>query len=440
MLQQLNEASTVVLPLPVSRTIRERGVNPQVDLPKVALKQSASIATVSPIKARPPPSSSPSFFQRKKPSGAFKLTMPILYHVRSFRPVSAKCLRKAVGAGSTEPSVCEEERLNEAGGERGDMLLFLLRLGADVNGLFGGESLLHVIARRGLVSRVRLLSLFGADLEKKRKWGETPLMVSLEAGRLEVVRALAEMGADVNCAAERRWRGGLNASALSIASQKGYADLVQVILDRKKEKGERGGSGADGEGKASSDEERESFLEACRKGHTEVVRLFVDWKKEFLNAATATRATGLWLASSQGHTEVVHLLLTRGATVDTPDRSLWTPLMAASQNGWVSVVETLLYWSANVNAVDYLGATPLMVASTKNCQEVVRVLLQAGADVNATAKDGLTAFTAASRIGHAETVQILCDWGCKGEDRLSRETISLSLSLAVFTHRTEEFV
>ena len=84
-------------------------------------------------------------------------------------------------------------------------------------------------------------------------------------------------------------------------------------------------------------------------------------------------------SSSQGHTLVVKILLSAGATVDIQARDGETPLMHAANNGHLSCIELLLAAGAKVNHQSkQAGNTALLVASTRLHRQCVLRLLSAG--------------------------------------------------------------
>ena len=75
----------------------------------------------------------------------------------------------------------------------------------------------------------------------------------------------------------------------------------------------------------------------------------------------------------------------------------FTSLYIASQNGHLDVVRELLARGANIEAADNDGVTPLIIASLFGCVDVVRALLAAGANKHHVDNDGTTATSAAGR-------------------------------------------
>ena len=86
-------------------------------------------------------------------------------------------------------------------------------------------------AAEGDVARVRSLLASGADANARDAEGATALMRAAHAGHLDVVRALADAGADVNAADERGW-GALAKAVYNADVDRGYADVVELLIER----------------------------------------------------------------------------------------------------------------------------------------------------------------------------------------------------------------
>ena len=72
---------------------------------------------------------------------------------------------------------------------------------------------------------MRALMELGAEVNKAKDNGVTPLCVAAQQGHEAVVRALIEAGADVNKATDD------GVTPLSIAAQNGYTAIVQILRD-----------------------------------------------------------------------------------------------------------------------------------------------------------------------------------------------------------------
>jgi ankyrin repeat protein len=109
--------------------------------------------------------------------------------------------------------------------------------------------------------------------------------------------------------------------------------------------------------------------------------------------------------SDQDYTEIVRLLLNRGADINAQDEWGRTALMIAADGGYLETVKLLLDWEANVHLRDSNGNKALMRAAWKGHLEIVRSLLERGADVNTVdEKHGYTALllAAGGRAQHDE--------------------------------------
>ena len=149
---------------------------------------------------------------------------------------------------------------------------------------------------------------------------------------------------------------------------------------------------------------------ASQNGHADVVWLLLENSADADKATTSIGATPLYWASRNGHTDVVTLLLQHGADADkakTTDGA--TPLIMASQDGHTDVVQLLLEHGADADkATTDDGTTPLYMASTKGHTDVVLPLLEHGADPNiARADNDTTPLMMAASEGDLGTVQLL---------------------------------
>ncbi len=100
----------------------------------------------------------------------------------------------------------------------------------------------------------------------------------------------------------------------------------------------------------------------------------------------------LVIAASDGHDNIVELLLAAGVPVDAPlGSSEWTALFMSVRNGYLDIAATLLKAGANANVKDENGDAPL-IHLAKYCGEVelVRTFIKLGADVNATTRGDWT--------------------------------------------------
>lgn len=251
--------------------------------------------------------------------------------------------------------------------------------------------------------------------------GKTLLMYAAARGCLTAIKALLEWeGIDAGK------QDGLGYTAVLYAARNGHLDVLQALQAYNpallSHKGDASGS---------------PLMIAAASGRLSVVEhLLTDAD---VNAQGVKGHTALWLAAQGGHVEVVDLLLTRGASLDTSTTPAlfaacavgsqdtvkrlveggasithlsadWTsPLMIASEHGHLDVVRFLCKQvdSFHVNIANQAGGTALIYAAAAGHLAVVRYLIDAGAAINAQTKDGHSALTKAAQRGHTEVVKEL---------------------------------
>lgn len=123
--------------------------------------------------------------------------------------------------------------------------------------------------------------------------------------------------------------------------------------------------------------------------------------------------TPLTLASNQGHTLCVRLLLEAGALanpITPPGVKFGSPLNCAARNATDPLLmKTLLDFNADIEASGVDGITPLLHVARGKPVSFAKLLLDYGADINATSKDGLTSLTAAIIYNNHDVLHLLLD-------------------------------
>jgi ankyrin repeat protein len=156
------------------------------------------------------------------------------------------------------------------------------------------------------------------------------------------------------------------------------------------------------------------------------VRLLID-KGANVNARSKQGRTPLMIASAgDGNSDVVKLLIYKGADLSVKDNSNSTALLEAVDANDNATIRLLIEKGADVNARNKSGDTALMIASSYGNVEIMRTLLTKGADVNAVSaaetnhvKNGAIALGNFTALGYCvsyggkEAVKILLDAGAK---------------------------
>lgn len=121
---------------------------------------------------------------------------------------------------------------------------------------------------------------------------------------------------------------------------------------------------------------------AADRGLFDIVKLLINHGVHISGQGALAAATG------NGHTEIVHYLIEKGADVDEVgvrdfgDRRRMdqegAPLHKAASRGDVAMAKYLVEKGANTNSRDRLGRTPLEQAKEKRQKEVIEYLESIG--------------------------------------------------------------
>jgi ankyrin repeat protein len=261
---------------------------------------------------------------------------------------------------------------------------YLLELGIDPNSRNeeGWTALLGVA--QGSDDNIQLLKVLlsrGADVNARVEGqdsfrrGFTPLLIAVERGNHEIVKALLEAHVDLNA------RSHQGDSALILAAQSASVrryEIVDLLLR----------AGVDVNARNNKSETALMVAETDR-GADVVIRLLESGAD--VNLRDNGGCTALMRMAEHAKPGIVWALLERGADVNVTDIKGQTPLILAAPRRGPACVEILLDRGANIDAQDAMGKTPLMRAAENGSVEVVRLLLTRGADMNKRDRDGRTA-------------------------------------------------
>ncbi|CAL4062159.1 unnamed protein product [Meganyctiphanes norvegica] len=149
---------------------------------------------------------------------------------------------------------------------------------------------------------------------------------------------------------------------------------------------------------------------SASQGHTEMVALLLEFGAD-VNQINSEGVTALGLASAKGGTEVVRLLVQAGASLTSKDKQNQTPMVMAAQQGHLDVVKYLLScdWPGPNGLLKNQAHQSLVAAAKNGHSNVVDFLLDM-AEVSVDGDDcvtGETALTAAAGAGHTALVASL---------------------------------
>jgi ankyrin repeat protein len=213
---------------------------------------------------------------------------------------------------------------------------------------------------------------------------------AVKKGMMAVVEASLEE--NPNLVNARSQQSG--ASAVLLATYYGHSEIVRLLLEK----------GAD-----------LSPFEAAAVGATHGLALYLEKHPQLVNSPAPDGFTLLGLASFFGHTEIVRLLLSKGADPDLPSSNSQKvpPLCSAAAGKHLEIAHLLLERGANVNVRQERGFTPLMSAADNGDYEMAQLLLTYYADVNTRNDKGKSALDIARDKGFGHVESILLQYGAK---------------------------
>jgi ankyrin repeat protein len=339
----------------------------------------------------------------------------------------ARVMEQAREAGIEELSVLERLK-SMANGHTALMLAVmgghtavveqLLAVGVDptlVDGI--GNTVLHLAARRGILSLVdRLLALGVLDISALNTKGASALCFALDGGHSEVVNCLLSAGADADVTSADA------DTLLHLAAGSGLLSYVTSFL-------EQDAVAID----AANHQGATALITASRRGRTEVVRLLISRGAEVSKQDTVIQGTALLHAACSGHLDTVKVLLEASRNeLNLMSKRRMTPLLGALNNEHVEVANYLLESGANTVLVDADGDTVLHLAAGNGLLPcVASILEQDGVAVDATNHQGATALITAARGGQ---VDVVCSLISHGADASKQDSINQGTALLHAAH------
>ncbi len=158
-----------------------------------------------------------------------------------------------------------------------------------------------------------------------------------------------------------------------------------------------------------------SFFDAVELGDLHRVKSLLADQPKLIGSTTFLGNTGLHVAVTAGHLDIVELLINAGSDVNAKGDSA-TPLHLAAASGNVPIASALLNAGAQVNSLGFRhNETPLHVAALHGRAEVARLLLEQGANADAENMLHETPLQIAKKHHQAAVVAVLERWSSHGQ-------------------------
>lgn len=123
----------------------------------------------------------------------------------------------------------------------------------------------------------------------------------------------------------------------------------------------------------------QDIYDACRKGNLELIKQLSKVNPDTINTPNKSGYTPLIIAGYRNQLEAVKVLLDLGANVNAVSED-GTVLTAACYKSNTALVKILLEEHADVNVKNNAGTTPLMFAIMAENEEIVKLLMENKAD------------------------------------------------------------
>jgi len=267
------------------------------------------------------------------------------------------------------------------------------------------RSLLAAVDQGDLAAAKKSLEQ-GAKVDARNDKGRTALSLAVSAGQLQIIKALVEKGADVNA----RTPTETGSTVLAFAVRGKNLEVISYLLVLGAEVDLKGRNGAT------------PLCHAAARGETDIVELLIskgaDPNLHGIYDSTGNYETPLMAAAGANHLDTVSLLLSKGAQIDKRTNKGCTPLMEAAKRPYPAIIKLFIEKGANVNARGSHGHTALIFAAYNGNTENVKLLLAAGADPLATATDDADPDkehgrygpeVVAAQQGHTEALALIVD-------------------------------
>lgn len=153
-------------------------------------------------------------------------------------------------------------------------------------------------------------------------------------------------------------------------------------------------------------EARHGLTMAVAEPSLKVAEVLIQAKGINVNFLNSADESALMYAALKGQLALAKLLISKDADVN---KTGWTPLHYAATNGHVDVIQLLLDNHAFVDAASPNGSTPLMLAAQYGTPQAVKLLLDEGAEPLQKNEQGLTPIDFARRASRIDAERLIAE-------------------------------
>ena len=225
----------------------------------------------------------------------------------------------------------------------------------------------------------------GADVDLCETDGSSALQIAVHEGKIEMVDILLRAGAgthDLNCSWESQ-----PVNLIDSATQNGYADIAELLLKA-------------GAPKPTADQQCTNsglgMLPAAAQNRVDILTELIHQGGDVNESLGNTSHTPFSLACNRGSSDAAMLLINAGVDLKSQGGFKLPALFYAAQAGFTDVIQLILEKGADINQLDFNGCTallrmldinqdiPVNLDQTRYDQTVwvVKRLISAGINVN----------------------------------------------------------
>ncbi|XP_046335737.2 transient receptor potential cation channel subfamily A member 1 homolog isoform X1 [Haliotis rufescens] len=244
----------------------------------------------------------------------------------------------------------------------------------------------------------------GADFTMKDTYGQTPLHYAAIHGNVVAARDILAFQ-DINIIESE---DNQNMRALHVAALYDELGVAKLLLN------------AGAEIRCMDHETSTPLHHACSSGNLPLVKMLFEIAEKnpeknvtelLVKDQDVEGSTCLHLAVENGHSEITHLCVQKGANVNQSRSDGLFPLHLAVVSGKIDIIRHLVDKGAIIDASNDMQTTPLHKAAQFNRVRAARLLLRRGANIECLDKDNDTPLLIAAMYGHVETVEMLVKKG-----------------------------
>ncbi|XP_041355511.1 uncharacterized protein LOC121373126 [Gigantopelta aegis] len=265
---------------------------------------------------------------------------------------------------------------------------FCLENGADTSLKCTTSSCLHLACKSGNLETVKILLDKDMAINEPGQFRRTPIMYACRYGHLDIVNHMRLKGADLKIVDDL----GEDIFHLSVLS--GNVDIAKEMLPPNATRESVCGS-----------EHKSPFENASRKGHYDMLKYFIDNKKELVPVPLC-----LMSACYYGHLTLIKMLIDMVDDINEKGKKGRTALISACLGGQTETAELLISKGADVHLVDDYDISCWHYACDTGRVNLVELLLKQGFTVNTPCQNWMTSLMIACRRNHKDLFEFLVEY------------------------------